>query len=77
MKKGRLILGYSIHKVDSAITAQTFLNFHKFDLFYCFLTKALCYMQQAKSEAAAAFGNDGVYLEKYIKNPRHIEFQVN
>ena len=33
-------------------------------------------MQQAKSEAAAAFGNDGVYLEKYIQNPRHIEFQV-
>ncbi|CAN6462287.1 unnamed protein product [Victoria cruziana] len=32
-------------------------------------------LQQAKSEAAAAFGNDGVYLEKYIKNPRHIEFQ--
>ena len=25
-------------------------------------------LQQAKSEAAAAFGNDGVYLEKYIQN---------
>ncbi|KAF8400164.1 hypothetical protein HHK36_013460 [Tetracentron sinense] len=33
-------------------------------------------LQQAKSEAAAAFGNDGVYLEKCIQNPRHIEFQV-
>ncbi|URE33601.1 RanBP2-type zinc finger protein, partial [Musa troglodytarum] len=33
-------------------------------------------LQQAKSEAAAAFGNDGVYLEKYIENSRHIEFQV-
>ncbi|GAB2214029.1 hypothetical protein Droror1_Dr00018361 [Drosera rotundifolia] len=33
-------------------------------------------LQQAKTEAAAAFGNDGVYLEKFIQNPRHIEFQV-
>ncbi|GER51846.1 biotin carboxylase [Striga asiatica] len=33
-------------------------------------------LQQAKNEAAAAFGNDGVYLEKFIQNPRHIEFQV-
>jgi acetyl-CoA carboxylase biotin carboxylase subunit len=33
-------------------------------------------LQQAKAEAGAAFGNDGVYLEKYIQNPRHIEFQV-
>ncbi|KAJ3676293.1 hypothetical protein LUZ60_003705 [Juncus effusus] len=33
-------------------------------------------LEQAKTEAGAAFGNDGVYLEKYIQNPRHIEFQV-
>ncbi|GBG63914.1 hypothetical protein CBR_g39919 [Chara braunii] len=33
-------------------------------------------LQQAKSEAGAAFGNDGVYLEKYIQSPRHIEFQM-
>ena len=33
-------------------------------------------MQQAKAEAGASFGNDGVYLEKYIEEPRHIEVQV-
>ena len=30
----------------------------------------------AKSEAKAAFGNDAVYIEKYINSPHHIEFQV-
>ncbi|MBU2644136.1 acetyl-CoA carboxylase biotin carboxylase subunit [bacterium] len=30
----------------------------------------------AKSEAGAAFGNSTVYLEKYIVQPRHIEFQI-
>ena len=30
----------------------------------------------ARTEAAAAFGNDGVYLEKLVLNPRHVEIQV-
>ncbi len=33
-------------------------------------------MQQAGREAKAAFGDDTVYLEKYLGNPRHIEFQI-
>ena len=33
-------------------------------------------MSQAGSEAKAAFGDATVYLEKYLGNPRHIEFQV-
>ena len=30
----------------------------------------------AQNEAKAAFGNDEVYMEKYIEEPRHIEFQI-
>ncbi len=30
----------------------------------------------AQSEAAGAFGNGDLYLEKYIERPRHIEFQI-
>lgn len=30
----------------------------------------------ARAEAAAAFGNDGVYLEKFVEEPRHIEIQI-
>ncbi|WP_067728239.1 pyruvate carboxylase [Oceanobacillus damuensis] len=31
---------------------------------------------RAKSEAKAAFGNDEIYLEKFIENPKHIEVQI-
>lgn len=30
----------------------------------------------AKREAGAAFGNDGLYLEKFVEEPRHIEIQI-
>jgi acetyl-CoA carboxylase biotin carboxylase subunit len=30
----------------------------------------------ARQEAGAAFGNDGIYLEKFIEDPRHIEIQI-
>jgi len=33
-------------------------------------------MQQAQTEAQAAFGNPGIYLEKYIERPRHVEVQI-
>ncbi len=32
--------------------------------------------QAAQGEAEAAFGNAGVYIEKFIERPRHIEFQI-
>ncbi|MGB1216274.1 MAG: acetyl-CoA carboxylase biotin carboxylase subunit, partial [Saprospiraceae bacterium] len=30
----------------------------------------------ARNEAKASFANDGIYMEKFIEEPRHIEFQV-
>jgi acetyl-CoA carboxylase biotin carboxylase subunit len=32
--------------------------------------------ESARQESAAAFGNDGMYLEKLIEEPRHIEIQI-
>lgn len=33
-------------------------------------------IRQAQSEAKTAFGNPGVYLEKFVEGPRHVEIQV-
>jgi biotin carboxylase len=33
-------------------------------------------LNQASQEALGAFGNGAVYLERYVQDPRHIEFQV-
>jgi acetyl-CoA carboxylase biotin carboxylase subunit len=33
-------------------------------------------VRAARSEAKSAFGNDAVYIEKYITSPHHIEFQI-
>ncbi len=32
--------------------------------------------EMARKEAMASFGNDGIYVEKFIEEPRHIEFQI-
>lgn len=32
--------------------------------------------ESAKAEAKAAFGDDTMYMEKFLENPRHIEFQI-
>ncbi len=33
-------------------------------------------IQQASAEAQAAFGNPGIYLERYVEKPRHVEVQI-
>ena len=33
-------------------------------------------LDSAKRESAAAFGNDDMYMEKFIEDPRHIEIQI-
>ncbi|HEY9362351.1 MAG TPA: acetyl-CoA carboxylase biotin carboxylase subunit [Chitinophagaceae bacterium] len=39
----------------------------------CEMEKAF---SNAKTEAAASFKNDGIYMEKYVEEPRHIEIQI-
>jgi len=39
-------------------------------------TEILTSLRAARSEAMAAFGDDAVYIEKYVDSPHHIEFQV-
>ena len=38
--------------------------------------EVLKYFPEAKAEAESCFGNGELYIEKYIENPRHIEFQI-
>ncbi|HEV8662392.1 MAG TPA: acetyl-CoA carboxylase biotin carboxylase subunit [Candidatus Methylomirabilis sp.] len=33
-------------------------------------------LQTAQGEAGVAFGNPAVYIERYVRNPRHVEFQI-
>jgi acetyl-CoA carboxylase biotin carboxylase subunit len=33
-------------------------------------------LRTARSEAMSSFGDDSVYVEKYISSPHHIEFQI-
>jgi acetyl-CoA carboxylase biotin carboxylase subunit len=33
-------------------------------------------LQRARSEARASFGDDGLYIEKFVEEPRHVEIQV-
>ncbi len=39
-------------------------------------TDLLGALRQARQEAAGAFNNDAIYLEKYIDQPRHVEVQI-
>lgn len=39
-------------------------------------SKLAAAFREARSEAAASFGDDSVYLEKFVEEPRHIEIQI-
>ncbi|RJP34920.1 MAG: acetyl-CoA carboxylase biotin carboxylase subunit [Phycisphaerales bacterium] len=39
-------------------------------------TDLIAALKQARQEAAGAFNNDAIYLEKYIDQPRHVEVQI-
>ena len=39
-------------------------------------SELLANVQMTKTEAAAAFGNDVIYMERFLEKPRHVEFQV-
>ena len=38
--------------------------------------RASKFMGKCKNEAKASFGNDGMYMEKLVVEPRHIEIQI-
>jgi acetyl-CoA carboxylase biotin carboxylase subunit len=40
------------------------------------ISEVVSAVRAARSEAKSAFGNDAVYIEKYITSPHHIEFQI-
>ena len=50
------------------------LNYHVFKIGN--LQEEEYAIEMTKAEAKAAFGNDMVYMEKFLENPRHIEIQV-
>lgn len=39
-------------------------------------SELVSHIKTARAEAEAAFGNPSVYIEKYIEQPRHVEFQI-
>ena len=60
----RLLLKH--HLVVAVVVCELYMMLVKYQKAY----------DRAKSEAKAAFGNDEVYVEKYINKPKHIEVQI-